>query len=206
MTNYPTDLEDADDIDDLDDESTDDESHSTESARELAALERKKATEFRFIKVLPRGCDANAATIYAEEHFSEILKGTSLPGLRGKILHELMLIDLLHKVRTEFGFSWQIDRPLPPFAPVQQIRTIIGHIRGFPLLTGFEFKGTPTQEPDTIALTIRLHGKAKQLHVTLKEFAELEAPTGQWQTLMGKPATPAKDSKVHNGYNDLLAA
>jgi len=186
--------------------SAEDEAQAKETAREQAALERKKATEFRFIKILPTGAHPNAATTYAEEHFSEILRGTSLPGLRGKILHELMLIDLIHQVRLEFGFTWQVDRPLPYAAPIHQIRTIIGHIRGFPLLTGFEFKGTRAQEPDTIALTLRLHGKTKQLHVTRKEFAELEAPTGQWQTLMGKPAAPAKGSQIHRDYNDLLAA
>lgn len=199
MTNHPQDLSDND-------HAAADEAHAKESAREQAALERKKATEFRFIKILPSGAHPNAATTYAEEHFSEILRGTSLPGLRGKILHELMLIDLIHQVRLEFGFTWQVDRPLPYSAPIHQIRTVIGHIRGFPLLTGFEFKGTRTQEPDTVALTLRLHGKTKQLHVTRKEFAELEAPTGQWQTLMGKPATPAKESPVRHVYNDLLAA
>lgn len=200
------DLDDAEDDEDGDEgdedleafESRDAARVSRDAARERAAIERKKATEFRFSKIYPGGCDKNTATTYAEEHFTEILKGTALPGLRGRILHELFPLDLTHKVRRELGFTWQIDQPLPAFAPVQQIRTIIGHIRGFPLLTGFEFIGTVANQPDTIDLTLRLHGQERRMQVTQKAFDELDSPTGEWCTLMGEHTATARRRKSVN--------
>jgi hypothetical protein len=199
-------LEDLDDELDLEDENlADDENdevqgafESRDSARERAASERKKANEFRFAKIYPGGCDKNTATTYAEEHFTEILRGTALPGLRGQILHQLFPLDLVHKVRRELGFTWQIDQPLPSFAPVQQIRTIIGHIRGFPLLTGFEFIGTPANQSDAVDLTLRLHGQERRMQVSLKAFMELDSPLGEWRTLMGEHTATARRRKSVN--------
>lgn len=200
-------LDETDEIDDLEDEFEEDLDASPletkESARERAALERKKATEFRLDNIFPGGWDKNAATVYAEEHFTEILKGTSLPGLRGKILHALLPIDLVHKVRKEFGFTWQLDQPLPGFAPVQQIRTVIGHIRGFPLLTGFEFLGTPANQPDTVDLTLRLHGQEQRMQVTTKAFGELGSPLGEWCTLMGETSATKRPGSVNATERDF---
>jgi hypothetical protein len=199
-------LEDLDDELDLEgenlagDENDEDQgaSESRDAARERAAFERKKANEFRFAKLYPGGCDKNTATTYAEEHFTEILKGAALPGLRRQILHELFPLGLTHKVRRELGFTWQIDQPLPSFAPVQQIRTIIGLIRGFPLLTGFEFIGVPANQPGAVDLTLRLHGQERRMQVTQKAFDELDSPMGAWCTLMGEHTATARRRKSVN--------
>lgn len=194
---------DTDELDDLDEEvESDDDADEYDAdgttSSEKAALDKKKATEFRFLDHFPGGYNKNSATMYAEVHFTEILKGTQLPGLRGKILQELLPLDLVHKVRQELGFSWQIDQPLPKFAPVAQIRTIIGHIRGFPLLTGFEFVATAASLPDTVDLTLRLHGQERRMQITQKAFKELDSPLGEWCTLMGEHTATARHRKSVN--------
>jgi hypothetical protein len=195
-------LEDFDEAPDADgDTDGDDDGDDAEGAltsSEKAALDKKKATEFKFLNHFPGGYDKNSATMYAEVHFTEVLKGTQLPGLRGRILHELLPLDLVHKVRRELGFNWQIDKPLPKFAPIQQIQTIIGRIRGFPLLTGFEFIGTAATLPETVDLTLRLHDQERRMQVTQEAFKELDSPVGEWCTLMGEHTATARRRKSVN--------